>query len=136
MTPRPLRLYARFLVLILAAAGVVAALGYLPTRRLAGTEGVVAMLGGCAVTMIASMIGAVSIAVAARRPSGVTPQVIMVATSVRLVVVLVLGGAAVLSGLFERGPLLIWVALSYLAQLAVDTWLAVKALKNEGTEGS
>jgi hypothetical protein len=136
MTSRPLRLYARSLLLIVAAAGVVAALGYLPTKRVAGAEGVTAMLAGCAITMIASAIGVIPIAGAAGRPSRVTPQVIMVATSVRLVGVLVLAVAAALSGLFERGPLLIWVAVSYLAQLAVDTWSAANVLKNKGTEGS
>ena len=136
MTSRPLRLYARSLLLMLAAAGVVVALGYLPTKRVAGVEGVTAMLAGCAITMIASAVGAIPIAVVAGRPSGVTPQVIMSATAVRLVGVALLAVAAALSGLFERGPLLIWVALSYLAQLAVDTWSAANALKNKGVGGS
>ena len=34
--------------------------------------------------------------------------------------------AAALSGLFERDPLLIWVAITYLALLVVDTWYAVR----------
>ena len=31
-----------------------------------------------------------------------------------------------LSGWFERQPLLIWIALGYMAQLALDVWYAVR----------
>jgi hypothetical protein len=47
--------------------------------------------------------------------------------AVRLGVVLALGLAAALSGWFERRPLLIWIAVSHLALLAVDTRFMLKS---------
>ena len=40
---------------------------------------------------------------------------------------LVLAVAAVLSGWFPRAPLLLWVAISYVVQLVVDTRYALQA---------
>ena len=37
-----------------------------------------------------------------------------------------LGTAAALSGEFDRAPLLLWIAIGYVALLAVDTQYAVK----------
>ena len=41
-------------------------------------------------------------------------------------VVLILALSAALSGWFEQAPLLVWVALSYLVLLVVDTMYAVR----------
>jgi hypothetical protein len=41
-------------------------------------------------------------------------------------VLFALGFAAVLSGWFERRPLLIWIGIGYLAQLVVDTRYATR----------
>ena len=46
--------------------------------------------------------------------------------AVRFAVVIVLGTAAALSGEVERMSLLLWIAISYVALLAVDTRYAVK----------
>ncbi len=46
--------------------------------------------------------------------------------ALRFVTVLVLGLVAGLSGWFETRPLLIWIALGYVAQLALDTRYATR----------
>jgi hypothetical protein len=44
---------------------------------------------------------------------------------VRLTVVVVLGAAAVFSGEFARVPLLLWIALAYVALLPLEVRLAI-----------
>ncbi len=129
--------YLRFLVWAVAAAAVVALLGWLPTRWWGGDEAVAAMLAGCGVSVLASALGGVPIALA-RRADQTAPaapaarlQALLMAMAVRFGAVAVLATAAVLSGLFLRAPLLIWVAVSYAAELVVDTRYA---LANDGVE--
>lgn len=119
--------YLRFSGWALAAATGVALLGYLPTLRLGGEGALPAMVAGCAVGLFASLAGGVPVALARRSSEPtVRSQAAMGSMAVRFGVVLALGLAAVLSGAFERGPLLIWVAISYMALLVVDTWYALK----------
>jgi hypothetical protein len=44
---------------------------------------------------------------------------------VRLTVVVVLGAAAVFGGEFARAPLLLWIALAYVALLPLEVRLAI-----------
>ena len=119
--------YLRFSGWALAAATGAALLGYLPTLRLGGEGALPAMIAGCAVGFLASLAGGVPVALARRSPQpAVRSQALMASMAVRFGVVLALGLAAALSGLFERGPLLVWIAVSYMALLVVDTWYAVK----------
>lgn len=119
--------YLRFSGWALAAATAAALLGYLPTLRLGGRGAIPAMIAGCAVGFLASLAGGVPVALGRRSPQPmVRSQAATAAMAVRFGVVLALGLAAALSGLFERGPLLVWIAVSYLALLVVDTWYAVK----------
>jgi hypothetical protein len=117
--------YLRFLAWAVAVAVVVALLGWLPTRRLGGDGAVRAMLAGCAVSVVASAVGGVPIALARGKAPAARMQALLMAMGVRFGAVVVLGLAAVLSGLFDRAPLLIWVAVSYAAQLVVDTRYAL-----------
>lgn len=119
--------YLRFSGWALAAATAAALLGYLPTLRLGGRGAIPAMIAGCAVGFLASLAGGVPVALGRRSPEPtVRATAATAAMAVRFGVVLALGLAAALSGLFERGPLLVWIAVSYLALLVVDTWYAVK----------
>ena len=118
--------FVRFLALALVVTAVLIAVGYVPTRRIAGPEGLSAMLAGCLVSMIGSAIGAVPIVLALRGPARSVPQAILLSTALRFLVVLTLALAAALSGWFDRSPLLVWVAISYLALLATDTIYAVR----------
>jgi hypothetical protein len=120
--------YLRFLAWAVGVAAAVALLGWLPTRGLGGDSAVRAMLAGCAVSVVASAVGGVPIALARGAVSptqAVRMQALLMAMGLRFGAVVVLGLAAVLSGLFDRAPLLIWVAVSYAAQLVVDTRYAL-----------
>ena len=61
---------------------------------------------------------------------------VMAAMGLRFALVLMVGLAAALSGWFQVGPLLIWLAISYMVLLVGDTRFAARALKsNENVEG-
>ena len=119
--------YLRFLIWAVAAAALVAALSWVPTRRLAGEDGVPAMLVGCALALLASIVGGIPVARSRRAPTPAARfPALMGAMGLRFGVLLVLGASVALSGWFDREPLLLGAAVSYLALLAVDTWYAVK----------
>lgn len=117
--------YLRFLAWAVGVAAAAALLGWLPTRSLGGEGAVRAMLAGCAVSVVASAVGGVPIALARGKAPAARMPALLMAMGVRFGAVVILGLAAVLSGLFDRAPLLIWVAVSYAAQLVVDTRYAL-----------
>jgi hypothetical protein len=110
------------------AAGLVVALcavGYFPTRRLAGEAGVAAMAAGCGISLVAAALaGFLLTAVAAQTPEA-RMQRGFLAMVVRLAVVTVLGIAAALSGVFARTPLLFWMATAYVILLPLEVKLAI-----------
>ena len=119
------RRYARFLGLAVAIVFGLCAVGLLPTRRLAGAEGTTAMVAGCAIGLLsAALAGWLLIVVGAETPEA-RMQRGFLAMIVRLVVVVVLGIAAVLSGEFARAPLLFWMATAYVALLPLEVRLAI-----------
>ena len=131
--------FARFLILAGAVVVFVAGVGYVPTKRLAGSDGTLAMAAGCVISLIASAMGALPV-VLARRNAGTDSQAagrrvtaVMMSMAVRFLVVLFLGFSAALSGLFVTAPLLVWLAISYLALLAADTMFALRVLRGSGT---
>lgn len=119
--------YLRFLAWVIGVAVLIALVGWLPTRRLGGPEAIPAMIVGCAVGALASALGGIPVA---RGRSKADPaqqlNVALFSMAVRFAVVIVLGTAAALSGEVERMSLLLWIAISYVALLAVDTRYAVK----------
>jgi hypothetical protein len=128
-TRTPAAEYLRFLAWAVAVAALVAALGWVPARRLAGEDAGPAWLMGCALSLFASAVGVLPV-VRARRaatPAAHVPAM-MAAMAIRFAVLLVLGAVAALSGGFERGPLLLGAAASYLALLVVDTRYAVRGV--------
>jgi len=125
--------YLRFLALAALAAGFVGAVGYLPTRNLAGDPGVTAMALALALCWAASAFGGVPVLLAeaalaapAAPDRGVEPRLpVVVALGsmlIRLIAVLGLALAAVFAGLVPKEPLLLWTAIGYLALLGIDTW--------------
>ena len=117
--------YARFLGLAVAIVVGLCAIGWLPTERLAGARATRAMLAGCAISLLsAALAGGLLIVVPADTPQG-RMQRGFLAMMVRLVVVLVLGVAAALSGEFARSPLLFWMATAYVALLPIEVRLAI-----------
>jgi hypothetical protein len=117
--------YARFLTVAVAIVVGLCAIGWLPTRRLAGADAVAAMVVGCAISLIsAALAGWLLIVV-----GGETPEARMqrgfLAMVVRLAVVVVLGMAAALSGELARQPLLFWIGTAYVALLPLEVKLAI-----------
>jgi len=102
------------------------AIGWLPTERLAGTEGVAAMIAGCTISFVSAVLaGGLLIAVAAETPEA-RMQRSFLAMVVRLAVVVAFGVAAALSGEFSRAPLLLWMATAYVALLPLEVMLAIR----------
>jgi hypothetical protein len=117
--------YTRFLILAVAIVVGLCALGWLPTRRLAGAEAVVAMVAGCAISLVsAALAGWLLIVVGAETPEA-RMQRGFLAMVVRLAVVAVLGLAAALSGEIARQPLLFWIGTAYVALLPLEVKLAL-----------
>lgn len=117
--------YVRFLALAGGVVVLLVGVGYVPTRRLAGGEGLPAMAVGCAVSLAAAaMAGWLVLATPAASPSA-RMQRALLAMMVRLAIVVVLGVAAVLSGMFARMPLLFWLATTYVVLLPLEVKLAI-----------
>lgn len=120
----------KFLALSFAATLVIAGLGYLPTLRIAGDGAIKAMVAGCLISFIASGVGVIPVLLAQRESTSNITQAILVSTGLRFIVVLMLTLSIALSGWFETAPLLIWVAVSYMALLSIDTLFLVRVSKS------
>jgi hypothetical protein len=121
--------YLRFLLWAFGATLLVALAGALPTRRLAGESGLGALAVGCAVTLAAAAVGAVPLvrAVGKSEPQALVLAV-MVAVGLRLGFVLAAALVLLAGDWFPERPLLIWIAISYLAVLIVETRFAVSGI--------
>lgn len=128
MTARsPAAEYLRFLAWAVGVGAALALLGYAPTRRLAGEDALPAMFAGCVIGILASAVGALPVALGRRSGARTAPlQGMLVSMAARLAAVLILGLAVGLAGWFETRPLLFWIGLSYVAQLALDVWYVVR----------
>lgn len=124
---RQAAVYPRFLALATVVTVALGAVGYVPTRRLAGEEGLPALLAGCLIGLLSSALGGLPIALSRDRSPAGKVTAMMASTAVRLLSVVILGAAAVLSGRFATIPLLCWGAISYAALLGVDAWYAVRS---------
>jgi len=83
------------------------------------------MVVGCAISLLsAALAGWLLIVVGAETPEARMRRGFL-AMIVRLVVVVVLGIAAVLSGEFARTPLLFWMATAYVALLPLEVRRAI-----------
>ena len=126
--------YLRFLAWAAVVAVAVGAIGAWPTRRLAGDDGIPALVAGCLIGFLSSALGGLPIALVRNRTPASRMVASMGAMGVRLLAVVVLGAAAVLSGWFARTPLLLWIAVSYAALLGVDAWYALRTAQKESLE--
>lgn len=121
--------YLLFAATALLTVVVLAGLGYVPTVRIAGPDAVWAMLTGCLVSWIASCVGAVPLALALTRNETQPASAILLSMALRFFVVLVLVVPLALSGLIDKVVTLLWVALSYMLLLVVDTLYATSMVK-------
>ena len=127
--------YARFLAAAVLVAAAVGAVGYLPTLMLGGAAAVPALVVGCAVAVAASAVGGVPIALSGPEPAS-RPQAALLAMVARLLTALALGLAAAATGRFATRPLALWTAISYLAQLVVDSRYAMRPPPAPGGRGA
>ena len=119
--------YRRFLAWTVGVGVALVLLGYAPTRRLSGEEALPAMFAGCLIGVLASAAGAAPVALSRRSGSQAAPlQAMLVSMSLRLATAVVLGLAVGLAGWFETRPLLLWIGLAYVAELAVDVRYVVR----------
>ena len=117
--------YARFLGLAVAIVVALCAVGVVPTRRLAGEDGVPGMFAGCAIgLMSAALAGLLLVAIAGDTPEAQMKRSFLAMTG-RLAVVVALGAAAALSRMFPTQPLLLWIGISYVALLPLEVRLAI-----------
>lgn len=123
---KPAASYGRFLAWAAVVAVAAGAIGSWPTRRLAGEDGLPALIAGCLIGFLSSALGGLPIALMRDRTPAGRVVAVMGSMGVRLLAVVVLGAAAVLSGWFARVPLLLWIAGSYAALLGVDAWYALR----------
>jgi hypothetical protein len=114
----------------LALAAVVA-LGWFPTRRLVGPDGLQAMAAGCVVALVGAALGAAPVLWAlAQGEAGKGPAAAGRAMALRAAGTLLLALAVALGTDVPRTPFVIWVGLGYLALLVAETrwtvrWLTV-----------
>lgn len=124
MTSRSAR-YASFLGLAVAIVIGLCAVGWLPTRRLAGPDAPAALIAGCAIGVVSAALAGLLLTMVAAETPEARMQRSFLAMVVRLAAVVVLGVAAVLSGEFARTPLLFWIGVTYVALLPLEVKLAV-----------
>ncbi len=120
----PLRPLGAFVRLGLACAAVAAAclaVGCWPTRALAGSAGVIAMLAGMGVALVGALAGLVPPVLALGTGPRDRLNAMLAGMLIRFVLALGLLLAGLLSGRLAQLPLAIWVVTGYLALLGVDT---------------
>jgi hypothetical protein len=118
--------YLRFLGWVVGVGVALALLGYAPTRRLGGEGALPAMVAGCVIGAVASAVGALTVLSARRSGSALPLQGMLAGLALRFATTMILGLSVGLSGWFETRPLLIWIALGYVAQLALDARYATR----------
>lgn len=114
---------------VAASTGLVlalAAIGFVPTRRIAGPEGLPAMLAGCGASLLGAWCGVVPLALAGGSDPRRRFEAVAIGTMVRFAVTLSGALGLALLTTLPRGPLLIWVAVSYVGLLSLETLVAVR----------
>jgi hypothetical protein len=119
------RRYLRFIAAAALLVTVLLAIGFQPTRRLSGPEGVPAMLIGGGIGFVGAALAGIVIVSAGTKTPIASLRAMSYGMAVRLVTAVVLGAAAVWFGGPARTPLLLWLAISYVALLPLEVKLAV-----------
>ena len=124
-----LRHYTRLAGISIACGLVLAAVGYLPTVRMAGGIGVTGMWYGIAVSLVAGLVGALPVAHAISQSNANVPIAVLLGTAVRFLLTLMLVVTLVFSGLVDRVAFVTWVGVSYMVLLLVDTLASLSCVK-------
>jgi hypothetical protein len=92
-----------------------------------GAAAPLAMVVGCAISLAGAALAGWLLVLASPKTPEARMQTAFLAMVVRLTVVAVLGLAAVFAGMFERAPLLFWLAAAYIALLPLEVKLAIES---------
>ncbi len=120
--------YLRLVAVSVVTAIGIAVLGYYPTIEIAGRQALSSMLAGIGASLAAGLIGAVPVGLVVTKDPKQAPQAILLATALRFTVVLALALVVIFCGRFDRTVAAMWIGISYLVMLAVDTVFAVRAV--------
>lgn len=125
--------FVRWYAVVVGAALVcgllLSGVGYFPTVRLRGDDAAGAMVVGCAVSWVASCVGAIPLARALAGQVSQPAMVVLASMLARFITVLFLVAPLILWEQWDRTVLVFWVAISYLVYLLPDTVLGVHAMK-------
>jgi len=119
--------YVRFLALAALVVGVVLAIGYQPTRRVAGSDAIAAMFAGGAIGFGGAALAGIVLVLTDPKTPVDRMKAVFFAMAVRVVIAIVGGAAAILSGSLARSPLLFWLAASYVVLLPLEVKLAIES---------
>lgn len=125
--------YLRFVGVSVVTVAALALLGWIPTRRWAGDAGGPAVFVGCGISLVAALGSGWVIVRAADRSEQPPALAAFGAMGLRLGVTVILVLAVALIGAVPVEPLLIWVGVSYLALLALETRFAVSLMGEGGS---
>lgn len=125
--------YGRFASLAVVAVLGSWLLGWLPTKQLAGDGGVLAMFAGGGLSLMASLLGTLPVALVRDRKSVEATLAVLKSIALRLALVLSTALVVALTGPFAPTPLLLWVVICHLVLLVVDTWYSCSKLRAEPT---
>ena len=128
MDKRPTASFVRFLLEAMVLTGLLIAIGWVPTQRVAGSEAIRGLLAGCGVSLAASVLSAIPAAFQAGKIERNAIGWMTAGMALRMVLALAGGLALAKSGWLAPGPLLVWLAISYAALLVVDTRFVLNAV--------
>ncbi|MEL7061489.1 MAG: hypothetical protein AAGN46_15805 [Acidobacteriota bacterium] len=120
----PTTSYRRFAATALACVAGAALLGTLPTLRLAGEPGLIAMFAALAAGLLASVAGTVPIVLARHRSPLDAMPAQMGAMVVRLVAIAILGLSFGVGFGLPPAAFLLWLAIGHCVLLIPDTMFA------------
>ena len=125
---RPGMAFVRLAGLSIAAIVAAVAIGYFPTRVLAGPAGTTALCLGAAIALIAALAGLVPPVLTLRLEARQRLQGLLAGMALRFLIAAGLLLAGLLSGVAHKVTLAVATAIGYIVLLAVDTagvvWLA------------
>jgi hypothetical protein len=123
------REFVRLVAASLVGAAALAAVGAVPTYRIAGQPGLIAMAVGIGVSFLGSIVAAVPIAYSRAPTPAARQTAFMGAIAARMFTTLILFGAIVMSHIVSNKPFALWTGVSYLVLLALETCLAIRLIR-------
>lgn len=121
--------YLRLSAAALATSLVLVAVGWVPTERLAGDAAIAALLAGVGTSLLASLAGALPIALSRSSTPTARQAAMMGAMALRMAITLAIFAALALTNAVPKAALGLWTGVSYVLLLAVETGVTVLLLR-------